>query len=128
MPAQNCMLFSLLWKMLCAMPRKMSGFRAISINLKRRSSLRKEFTSHTVSTVEDVLEPPSRCLSSISVLFLSKAMCHTHNSTVTLHKLRTSSPLGYLNSHFATKLTPKNLNTLSISILDHVPSKPSVMK
>lgn len=72
------MLFSLLWKMFCAIPREISGFRTISIDLTRRSTLRKKFTSHTVSTVQDVLEPPSRCLSSKSVLFLSKAVCHTH--------------------------------------------------
>jgi hypothetical protein len=99
MPSQNCVFFSLLSKMLCPIPREISGFRVISISLTRRSTLRKEFTSQTVSTVEDVLEPPSRCLSSKSVLFLSKAVCHTHNSTVTLHKLRTSSSLGNLNSH-----------------------------
>jgi hypothetical protein len=63
----KCVFFSLLWKMLCAIPRETSGFRAISISLTRRS-IRKEFQSHTVSTVEDVLDPPSCCLSPTSVL------------------------------------------------------------
>jgi len=108
MPAQNCVFFSLFWKM-CAVPREMSGFREISIN-QRRFTLRKEFTRHNVFTVEDVLEAPPRCLSSTSVLFLSKAVCHTHNSTVTLHKLRTSLPLGYLNSHFCDNIHSQKSN------------------
>jgi hypothetical protein len=109
-PAQNCVLFSLLWKMLCAIPREISGFRAISISLTHLSTLRKEFTSHTSFTVEDVLEPLSRCLSSTSVLFLSKAAFHTHNSTVTLHKLRTSSPFGYLNSNLCDNIHTQKFN------------------
>lgn len=96
--------FSLLWKILCAIPREMSGFRALSISLTRQSTLRKEFTKYTVSTVEDVLEAPSRFLSSTSILSLSKAVCHIHNSTVTLHTFRKSSPLGYLNSHLCDNI------------------------
>jgi hypothetical protein len=109
-PSQICVFFGLLSKMLCAVPREMSDFRAVSSSLTCWSTLRKEFTRHTVSTVKDVLEPPSRCLSSTSVLSVSKAKCHRHNRTATLRKLRTSSPIGYLNSHLCDNIHTQKSN------------------
>jgi hypothetical protein len=98
--------FSLLWKM-CAIPREISGFRAKSISLTRRPNLGREFTGYTVSTVEDVLETPSCCLSSTSVLSLSKAVYHTHYSTVTLHNSVHLHHLVIWILTFSTTFTPK---------------------